>query len=90
FGFGNWGGEVVGDIRYQALHFGEPHETAGMYWATVRVTVRDCEARSDVGCGFATEPTAEAHDTAIKAAVTDGLKRALRQLYVRWNTKHNR
>ena len=89
FGFGGWGGEVVGEIRYRDLSFsGEQGEPAGMYWATVRITVRDCEARSDVGCGFATEPTVEAHDTAIKSAVTDGLKRALRQFYVRWNTKH--
>ena len=80
FGYGNWGGEVVGDICYQQLQLGgEPHETAGMYWATVRVRVRDCASRSDVGCGFATEATVEAHDTAIKAAVTDALKRALRQ-----------
>jgi DNA repair and recombination protein RAD52 len=80
FGFGNWGGEVVGDIRYQQLHLGaDPHEAIGMYWATVRVSVAGCEPRSDVGCGFASEATVEAHDTAIKAAVTDALKRALRQ-----------
>lgn len=81
FGFGNWGGEVVGDIRYQPLHLGgESHETVGMYWATVRVSVHNCQPRSDVGCGFAAEPSVDAHDTAIKAAVTDGLKRALRQM----------
>ena len=31
-----------------------------------------------MGCGVVAESTADAHETAIKAAVTDGMKRALR------------
>jgi DNA recombination protein Rad52 len=82
FGYGRWGSEVVGPIGYRAIRgsngSGEP-SPLGMYWARVRVKVRGCEARSDVGCAVVIEPSAEAHETAIKAAVTDGMKRALRQ-----------
>ena len=87
FGFGNWGAEVVGPIQYREAARAEG-PALGVYSATVRIQVRGCLPRSDVGTGFASEPTAEDHDTALKAAVTDGLKRALRHFYVRWNTKH--
>jgi len=50
----------------------------GMYTATVRVTVRGCQPKADVGCGFVAEETPEAHEAAYKGAVTDALKRALR------------
>lgn len=50
----------------------------GMYTAAVRVTVRGCPARSDVGCGFVAGETPEAHEAAYKGSVTDALKRALR------------
>ena len=83
FGYGRWGAEVVGPIGYRELgrvdkKTGEV-QPVGMYWATVRVQVAGCAPRSDVGCGFTTDDSPEAHDTAIKAAVTDAMKRALRQ-----------
>ena len=100
FGYGRWGAELVGPVCYRELtrtHKGTGEvSTAAMYWATVRVHVRGCEPRSDVGCAFTTDDSLEAHDTAIKAAVTDAMKRALRQygdqfgncLYDRANPAH--
>lgn len=83
FGHGRWGAEVLGAVGSRELtrldtKTGEVQPVA-MYWATVRVRVEGCAPRSDVGCGFTAEDSPEAHDTAIKAAVTDGMKRALRQ-----------
>ena len=52
--------------------------TVALYSASVRVLVRGCPAKSDIGCASTADDTIEAHETAIKAAVTDGLKRALR------------
>lgn len=100
FGYGQWGAEMVGPVGYRELprtHRGTGEvSTAGMYWASVRVHVRGCEPRSDVGCAFTADESLEAHDTAIKAAVTDAMKRALRQfgdqfgnaLYDRANPAH--
>ncbi len=100
FGYGEWGAELVGPVGYRELtrtHKGTGEvSTVGMYWATVRVQVRGCEPRSDVGCAFTADDSLEAHDTAIKAAVTDAMKRALRQfgdqfgnaLYDRANPAH--
>ena len=48
------------------------------YTAPVRVTVPGAPPRTDVGFHAVTEETADGHETAIKGAVTDGLKRALR------------
>lgn len=83
FGYGRWGAELVGPVTYRELErvdkkSGEVR-TIGMYAATVRVQVRGCAPRSDVGCAFPADDTNEAHDTAIKAAVTDAMKRAFRQ-----------
>src|SRR5205823_727378 len=50
----------------------------GIYTATVRVRVRGCLPKADVGSATTADDTAEAHETAIKAAVTDAMKRALR------------
>jgi DNA recombination protein Rad52 len=83
FGHDGWGTEVVGEVRYRPMSPADPTNsgspTIGMYTASVRVTVRGCPARSDVGCAFVAEETTEAHETACKGAVTDALKRALRQ-----------
>jgi DNA repair and recombination protein RAD52 len=83
FGHDGWGAEVVGDVSYRSLSAADPTSSGspalGMYTATVRVTARGCPARSDVGCAFVAEETTEAHETACKGAVTDALKRALRQ-----------
>lgn len=50
----------------------------GIYHATVSVTAYDV-TKTDVGRCICENNTAEAHDMAIAGAVTDGLKRALRQ-----------
>ncbi len=84
FGFGGWSSAVLGPVQTRELRrldpkSGETH-TVDLYWATVRVQVHLGPTKTDVGCGCAEDATPESHDTAIKAAVTDGLKRALRQL----------
>src|SRR3990170_7326506 len=82
FGYDGWGGEVVGEVIYRPMSLIDQATDAslavGMYTAAVRVTVRGCPARSDVGCGFVAADTPEAHEAAYKGAVTDALKRALR------------
>ncbi|MGE3855827.1 MAG: Rad52/Rad22 family DNA repair protein [Dehalococcoidia bacterium] len=81
FGEDRWGAEVVGEVTYRPIpQTGRRDATPvlGIYTATVRVTVEGCGAHSDVGAGVVDEQTADAHATAYKAAVTDGLKRALR------------
>ena len=79
FGPDHWGAEVVGDIAYRPLPpSSEGDDGPGVYMATVRVAVDGCRPHSDVGTAVITEQTAEGHAVACKAAVTDGLKRALR------------
>ena len=84
FGHDGWGGEVVGEVIYRPMSLADPATdtplAVGMYTAAVRVTVRGCPARSDVGCAFVAGETPEAHEAAYKGAVTDALKRALRHL----------
>ncbi len=82
FGHDGWGAELVGEASFRPMSLIDPATdqplAVGMYTAAVRVTVRGCPARSDVGCGFVAEETPEAHEAAYKGAVTDALKRALR------------
>ena len=82
FGFDAWGVEVVGEVAYRALDLSDPDSgerlAVGMYSATVRVVVRGCLPRVDVGCAFAGSDTPEAHEMAFKGAVTDAMKRTLR------------
>jgi DNA repair and recombination protein RAD52 len=82
FGHEGWGAEVVGEVGYRPMALDDSRSDArlavGMYTAAVRVSVRGCSARSDVGCAFVREETPEAHEAAYKGAVTDALKRALR------------
>ncbi|MPZ13484.1 MAG: hypothetical protein GEU73_03515 [Chloroflexi bacterium] len=89
FGYGRWGSEAIGPLSYREFKTQscgtEQVATVGLYWARVRVRVHGCESRSDVGCGVVAEQTADAHETAIKTAVTDGTKRALRGLPITWN-----
>ncbi len=83
FGEDRWGAEVVGEVSYRAIpQTGRRNATPvlGIYTATVRVTVDGCPSHSDVGAAAVEEQTPEQHATAYKAAVTDGLKRALRHL----------
>lgn len=87
FGFEGWGYDVVGGPELQRIENmdGKTGEVkySYAYSAIVRVSAGDAPARTDVGYHPVQANkqgiyTAEAHDTAIKAAVTDGLKRALR------------
>lgn len=83
FGYGGWGAELIGEPKYQAAEVVDQSSgellAHGMYTVAVRVTVNGCLPKSDVGCGFVTERTLEAHANATKAATTDGIKRAFRQ-----------
>jgi len=87
FGHDRWGAELVGEVLYRPLrpNGGARSATAGFYTATVRVTVDGCLPHSDVSTGLVGEQSAEGHAVACKAAVTDGLKRALRHFGVTWN-----
>lgn len=83
FGPDSWGAELVDGVSYHPLRLiddvsGEQLAT-GVYTATVRVTVRGCLPKTDVGCAFVRRETPEEHETACKGAVTDATKRALRQ-----------
>jgi len=82
FGFDGWGAEVAGEVAYRPLSLLDPDTgealAVGMYTATVRVAVRGCPPKADVGCSFVSQDTPEAHEAAYKGAVTDALKRALR------------
>ena len=79
FGHDRWGAELVGEVACREVPAtGGGEMTAALYTATVRVTARGCRPHSDIGTAVASEPTAEAHAVAAKAAVTDALKRALR------------
>ena len=82
FGFGGWGYELVADVTLREIenidhHTGEVKRIRA-YSAPVRVTVPGAPPRTDVGFHAVTEETADGHETALKGAVTDGLKRALR------------
>ena len=82
FGHGGWGYELIGDVilrEFEAVdpRTGEVRKSSG-YSAPVRVTVAGAPSRTDVGFHPVPEETPDGHDTALKAAVTDGLKRALR------------
>jgi len=79
FGHDRWGAELVGEVTCRQLpETGGGDAPAALYTATVRVTARGCLPHSDVGTAVTSEPTAEGHAVAAKAAVTDALKRALR------------
>lgn len=78
FGLGQWGSDLAGPIEYRPLLSPDGSNGYGIYTATVRVTVRGSEPHVDVGTGAVAEPTAEGHDTAVKGAVTDAMKRAFR------------
>ncbi len=82
FGYGAWGYEVVGDVTLRKIETvdartGEVKTEVG-YSAPVRVTVAGALPRTDIGVHPVTEENFDGHDTAMKGAVTDGMKRALR------------
>ncbi len=88
FGHGGWGYELVGDVTLRQMETvgsrtGEV-KTSSAYSAPVRVTVVGAPSRTDVGFHAVAEETPEGHDTALKGAVTDGMKRALRSFGVQF------
>ena len=88
FGFGGWGYDLVADVTLRRIESvdsrtGEVRASLG-YSAPVRVTVAGAQSRTDIGFHAVTEDTQDGHDTAIKGAVTDGMKRALRSFGVQF------
>ena len=82
FGFGGWGVELVGDVTLRRIETVDTQtgevKVTNAYSAPVRVTVPGAPPRTDIGVHPVTEDTVEGHDTALKGAVTDGMKRAFR------------
>ncbi len=82
FGFGGWGFELVENVSLRRIetidHSTGEIKVINAYTAPVRFTVPGAPPRTDVGFHAVTDETADGHETAIKGAVTDGLKRALR------------
>ena len=88
FGYGGWGYELVGDVTLRRVETvdsqtGEVKVSLG-YSAPVRVTVAGALPRTDVGVHPVTEDNFDGHDTAMKGAVTDGMKRAFRSFGVQF------
>lgn len=75
FGFNGWNYEVTSIGQVATFHRNE--KDIAVYEAKVRVEALGA-TRTDVGVGITAGDSPEAHETAIKGAVTDGLKRALR------------
>ena len=88
FGYGGWGYELVGDVTLRRIETVDTHtgevKVASAYSAPVRVTVAGALPRTDLGVHPVTEETVDGHDTAMKGAVTDGLKRAFRSFGVQF------
>ena len=82
FGFGGWGYDLVGDVTMRQFETVDPEtgevKLTSAYSAPVRVTVAGAPPRTDIGFQWVTEETPDGHEVASKAAVTDGMKRALR------------
>ena len=88
FGYGGWGYELVGDVTLRRIETVDPQtgevKTTIGYSAPVRVTVAGALPRTDLGVHPVTEDNLDGHDTAMKGAVTDGLKRAFRSFGVQF------
>ena len=88
FGYGGWGYELAGDVTVRQVETVDPQtgevKTVSGYSAPVRVTVAGAPPRTDIGVHPVAEDTFDGHDTAIKAAVTDGMKRAFRSFGVQF------
>ena len=88
FGYGGWGYELVGDVTLRQVETADPQtgevKTSLGYSAPVRVTVAGAPPRTDLGVHPVTEDNFDGHDTAMKAAVTDGMKRAFRSFGVQF------
>ena len=88
FGYGGWGYELVGDVTLRRIETldsqtGEVKVDQG-YSAPVRVTVAGALPRTDLGVHPVAEDNFDGHDTAMKGAVTDGMKRAFRSFGVQF------
>ena len=88
FGYGGWGYELVGEVTLRRIETVNPQtgevKVEQGYSAPVRVTVAGALPRTDVGVHPVTEDNFDGHDTAIKGAVTDGMKRAFRSFGVQF------
>ncbi len=88
FGYGGWGYELVGDVTLRRIETVDPQtgevKVEQGYSAPVRVSVAGALPRTDLGVHPVAEETFDGHDTAMKAAVTDGLKRAFRSFGVQF------
>ena len=88
FGYGGWGYELVGDVTLRRIETVDPQtgevKVEQGYSAPVRVTVAGALPRTDLGVHPVAEDTFDGHDTAMKGAVTDGLKRAFRSFGVQF------
>ena len=79
FGFDGWSYEVVSVGLVSTYDVGRRNGTVtvSLYEARVKVTALGV-TRLDVGTNLTSDDRPESHDTSIKGAVTDALKRALR------------
>ena len=88
FGYGGWGYNLQGDVTLRRMESTDPRtgemKVSYGYSAPVRVTVVGAQPRTDIGFHAIVEDTPDGHDTAIKGAVTDGMKRALRSFGVQF------
>ena len=88
FGYGGWGYDLAGEVTLRQVEKVDPQtgeiKTVGAYSAPVRVTVAGALPRTDTGVHPVAEETLDGHDTAIKGAVTDGMKRAFRSFGVQF------
>ena len=88
FGYGGWGYELAGDVTLRRIETVDPQtgevKVEQGYSAPVRVTVAGALPRTDLGVHPVTEENFDGHDTAMKAAVTDGMKRAFRSFGVQF------
>ena len=88
FGYGGWGYELVGDVTLRRIETVNPQtgevKVEQGYSAPVRVSVAGALPRTDIGVHPVAEDTFDGHDTAMKAAVTDGMKRAFRSFGVQF------
>ena len=88
FGYGGWGYELAGDVTLRRIETVNPQtgevKVEQGYSAPVRVSVAGALPRTDLGVHPVAEDNFDGHDTAMKAAVTDGMKRAFRSFGVQF------
>ena len=88
FGFGGWGYDLVSDVTLRRIETVDTQTgevtVSQAYSAPVRVTVAGALPRTDIGVHPVTEDNLDGHDTAMKGAVTDGMKRAFRSFGVQF------